>query len=105
MLKKSCSLTVLKGKKVESGDVIAFMKVDNDRRSILKKGSRTSGNFSLPQRTVCSRMWVAPLSFSGGVQKEMEQAFSPAAALVVEEPEVEEAEELASFAEKKKTWV
>ncbi len=35
--------------------VKAFMKVDRERVSILKNGSRT-GNFSDPQSVVCSRM-------------------------------------------------
>ena len=35
--------------------VIAFIKVDMDRLSILKKGSLT-GNCSEPHNTVCSRM-------------------------------------------------
>jgi hypothetical protein len=33
---------------------------------MLKKGSRT-GYFSLPQRTVCSRMWATPVASRGVV--------------------------------------
>ena len=48
--------------------VSAFIKVAMDRLSILKNGSR-SGYVWDPQRTVCSRMWGAPLLLSGTVLK------------------------------------
>lgn len=47
--------------------VNAFMNVDNERLSILKKGSRT-GYFWEPQSTVCSRMWGTPVLSIGVVR-------------------------------------
>lgn len=47
--------------------VKAFMKVERDRFSILKKGSRT-GYLCEPQRTVCSRMCETPVLSIGVVR-------------------------------------
>ena len=49
---------------VQSELVKAFMKVLSERRNIIKKGSRT-GYFSLPHKTVCSRIWATPVESLG----------------------------------------
>ena len=52
---------------VQSDAVNAFMNVFRLRFSMEKNGSRT-GNFFEPHRTVCSRMWGAPVESRGGVR-------------------------------------
>ena len=42
------------------------MKLDRDRVSILKKGSRI-GYFFDPHSTVCSKMWATPVQSMGVV--------------------------------------
>ena len=54
---------------------MALMKVAGLIFSISKNGSRT-GYFSEPASTECSRMWVTPVLFGGGVGKLMEKRFS-----------------------------
>ena len=48
--------------------VKAFMKVESERVSILKNGSRT-GKRCEPQSVVCSRMWATPVLSIGVVRK------------------------------------
>lgn len=48
--------------------VNAFMNVDKDLLSILKKGS-LHGNFSEPHKTVCSSIWLTPVESIGVVRK------------------------------------
>ena len=48
--------------------VMAFMKVERDRVSILKKGSRTGYRWD-PQSVVCSKMWGTPVLSIGVVRK------------------------------------
>ena len=57
---------------MKSEPVHAFMYVESERVSILKKGSRT-GKDSEPQSVVCSRMWGVPLELVTGVGNAMEK--------------------------------
>ena len=52
---------------------MAFMNVDKDLFSILKKGSRT-GKRSEPHSVTCSRMWQIPVESAGTVLKLTEKA-------------------------------
>ena len=74
-LPKSLRFCVAKGYAVQSELVKAFIKVFSERRSIMKKGSRT-GYRSLPHSAVCSRICATPVESSGTVLSATMKTFS-----------------------------
>ena len=70
---RSWSLVLATGYIVLSGNVSALRNVCIEVFSRLTNGSFT-GNLSEPHSTECSRMWNTPVSSTGGVLNEMENA-------------------------------